>query len=328
MTEHTLFFEVEPSAIGKRLDAFLAGHPELGLSRSQVERLAKAGKVLVNGRPAPPGRRLTASEKITLTLPRPSTSEIAPAPEPFPLDILFEDEHLLVLNKPRGLVIHPGAGRPSGTLVNALLAHTGILAFGSAPFRPGIVHRLDRDTSGLMVVAKSEEAYADLTRQVRERTLDRRYLALVWGNIREDHLLIDLPIGRHLQDRKRMAAVSRPSPGRKLRSAQTHLTILQRFGPMTLVEAKLITGRTHQIRVHLAHEGHPVVGDRIYGRRRASREHAGLPPKTLALVQKLTGQALHAHRISFRHPVGGQDLVFSAPPPDDMAALLSHLANP
>jgi 23S rRNA pseudouridine1911/1915/1917 synthase len=325
MTDRTVSFEVESSAAGQRVDAFLAGRPELGLTRSQAERLAKAGQVLVNGRPVPPGRRLAAGEKIAVTLPHIPAAEAVPAPEPRPLDIFFEDEHLLVVNKPRGLVVHPGAGRPSGTLVNALLAHTKTLASGSTPFRPGIVHRLDRDTSGLLVVAKSDLAYADLSRQVRERKLDRRYLALVWGNIHEDYLLIDLPIGRHLQDRKRMAAVSQPAPGRKLRSAQTHVTVVRRFGAMTLVEVKLVTGRTHQIRVHLAHEGHPVVGDRTYGRRRAQREHAVLPAKMLSLLQNLKGQALHAYRLSFRHPVGGQDLAFSAPAPADMAAILSHL---
>ena len=339
MTGRTVSLKVEPCAAGQRVDTFLAGR-DLGLSRSQAEGLAKSGQVLVDGRPVPPGRRLAAGERVEVTLPRAPAPETPPAPERLPLGILFEDDHLLVVNKPRGLAVHPGAGRASGTLVNALLAHTTALAAGSAPFRPGLVHRLDRDTSGLLVVAKTDQAYDDLSRQVRRREVERRYLALVWGNIREDQLLIDIPIGRHLHDRKRMAAVVQPLPGRTVRSAQTHITVVSRFASMTLVEAKLVTGRTHQIRVHLAHQGHPVVGDRTYGLRRAQREKAGLEQKaalgaqasrlhqlkTLSLVRALQGQALHAYRLRFRHPVGGQELTFSAPAPPDMAQLMSYLA--
>jgi 23S rRNA pseudouridine1911/1915/1917 synthase len=248
-----------------------------------------------------------------------------PGPEGIALDILFEDDHVLVVNKPQGMVVHPGAGRSSGTLVNALLGHTESLASGGGPHRPGIVHRLDRDTSGLMVVAKSEVAYAGLSRQVRQREMERRYLALVWGRVREDRLLIDVPIGRHLGDWRRMAAVPRAEAGRRVRSAVTDIRVSERLGPVTVVEARPATGRTHQIRVHLAHQGHPVVGDGVYGLRRARQEKAALDAETLARVRGLPGHALHAQMLSFAHPVSGQELRFSAPAPGAMSGLVAHL---
>jgi 23S rRNA pseudouridine1911/1915/1917 synthase len=317
-------FTVEPAQAGKRLDAFLAG-ASLGLTRSQAERLVKDGRVTVDGRPVVPGRRLAAGEIIEISLPEPAAREVGA--ERIPLDILFEDDDLIVINKPRGMVVHPGAGRTSGTLVNALLAHTPNLAAGSGSHRPGIVHRLDRDTSGLLVIAKTDAAYASLSRQVRRREMERRYLALVWGEVREDRLLIDVPIGRHRRERKRMAAVVGSAEGRALRAAHTDVAVLERFGMMTLVEARLGTGRTHQIRVHLAHIGHPVVGDPVYGLRQARRQKAALPAEVLALVQQLSGQALHAHYLRFEHPARGQELSFSAPMPPDLARLVSHLAG-
>jgi 23S rRNA pseudouridine1911/1915/1917 synthase len=316
-------FTVEPAEAGKRLDVFLAGKA-LGLTRSQAERLAKEGRVLVNNRPAAPGRRLAAGETVHVSLPSQAPAELQP--ESIPLEILFEDDDLIVVNKPRGMVVHPGAGRTSGTLVHALLAHTSTLAAGSGPHRPGIVHRLDRDTSGLLLVAKTDAAYAGLASQIGRREVERRYLALVWGSVREDRLLIDVPIGRHQRERKRMAAVVGPAAGRTLRPAHTDIAVLERYGPMTLVEARLGTGRTHQLRVHLAHIGHPVVGDPVYGLRQARRNKAALPAGTLRLVQQLGGQALHAHHLRFRHPNGRQELTFSAPMPAEMARLVSHLA--
>lgn len=324
MTERVQSFKVGRADAGRRLDTFLAARAP-DLTRSQAERLAKSGRVLVNARRARPARRLAAGEEITVARPEPLPSE--PAPESIPLTILFEDDHILVLTKSPGIVVHPGAGRSEGTLVNALLAHAGHLPTIGGSHRPGIVHRLDRDTSGLMAVAKTELAYRDLSRQVRRREVERSYLALVWGALREDRLLIDVPIGRHLRERKRMAAVSAPSEGRRVRSALTDVTTLERFGPMTLVEAHLETGRTHQIRVHLAHQGHPVVGDPVYGRRRARQEKATLDTETLAKVRLLPGQALHAHVLRLRHPVRSQQMSFSAPPPREMALLLSHLRS-
>lgn len=336
MSEASL--RVEGAESGKRLDVVLAGRA-LGLTRSEAERLAKQGHVLVGGHPASPGRRMAAGEVVQVSLP--SEAELEPRPERIPLDILFEDDDVIVVNKSRGMVVHPVAGpsgalkgHTSGTLVHALLAHTHRLAAGSGAHRPGIVHRLDRGTSGLLVVAKTDAAYHGLARQIRRREAERRYLALVWGNVREDRLLIDVPIGRRQREPTRMAAV--PQLGQagnlrewrgKLRSAQTDITVLRRFGEISLVEAKLGTGRTHQIRVHLAHIGHPVVGDVVYGLRQARRRRAGLGRETGAMVQALEGQALHAHFLRFRHPTTGQEVTFSAAMPPDMARLVSHLAG-
>ena len=326
MPESAETLEVRAAEGGVRLDVFVAHHTSL--ARSQVEKLAKQGKVRVNGRPAKPGRKLESGERVEVRLP--AEVEATPRPERRPLAILFEDEHVIVLSKPPGLAVHPGAGRAEGTLVNALLAHVPTLAGGES-FRPGIVHRLDRDTSGVMVVAKTPEAYEQLSRQVRDREMERRYLALAWGVIREDRLLVAVPIARHEVERTRMAAVvakSRrveESRSREGRAAATDLRVQVRFAHMTLVEAKLLTGRTHQIRVHLTHVGHPVVGDPVYGKRVAKRLELELDAPTLALVRALPGQALHAQSLTFRHPITGQQMSFSCPPPPEMARLLVHL---
>ena len=320
MPESAETLEVRAAEGGVRLDVFVAHHTSL--ARSQIEKLAKQGKVRVNGRPAKPGRKLEPGERVEVQLP--AEVEATPRPERRPLAILFEDEHVIVLSKPPGLAVHPGAGRAEGTLVNALLAHVPTLAGGES-FRPGIVHRLDRDTSGVMVVAKTPEAYEGLSRQVRDREMERRYLALAWGVIREDRLLVAVPIARHEVERTRMAAVTAPEEGRTVRTAVTDLRVQVRFAHMTLVEAKLLTGRTHQIRVHLTHVGHPVVGDPVYGKRVAKRLELELDAPTLALVRALPGQALHAQSLTFRHPITGQQMSFSCPPPPEMARLLVHL---
>ncbi len=315
---------VGPGDAGKRLDAFVAEAVD-GLSRSQAERLAKAGCVLVNAKAAAPGHRLEAGETVVVSRPELAPSE--PSPEETPLDILFEDDSVIVVNKPRGMVVHPTANRRSGTLVNALLSHTCTLAEGRGVHRPGIVHRLDRDTSGLLVVAKTDAAYASLSEQLKKREVERRYLAIVWGNVEEDRLVIDVPIARHARDRIRMAAAAGQPEAKGLRAAHTDIAVLQRFGAMTLLEVRLGTGRTHQIRVHLGHVGHPVVGDPVYGRRQARRREATLSADTLALVRQLRGQALHAQHLAFRHPATGQRLSFSASMPAQMARLLSHLSQ-
>ncbi len=308
---------------GLRLDLLVARRCGT-VSRSQAERLAKSGRVHVNGQVGRAGQRVSAGERVEVWLPA-EAGDGRPEPEGTALDILFEDDDVLVVNKPQGMVVHPGPGRSSGTLVNALLGHTKSLASGGGPRRPGIVHRLDRDTSGLMVVAKSEAAYVGLSRQVRQREMERRYLALVWGRVREDRLLIDVPIGRHLGDWRRMAAVPRAEAGRRVRSAVTDIRVLERLGPVTLVEARPATGRTHQIRVHLAHQGHPVVADGVYGLRRSRQEKSALDAETLAQVRGLSGHALHAQMLSFAHPASGQELRFSAPAPAAMSGLLAHL---
>ena len=323
MSESLISLIVGNEEAGLRLDVFIARR-DLALTRSQVEKLTKSKRVWVNREAARAGQKLRAGDRVEVEVPVGSEDE-SPAAEAVRLDILYEDEYLLVVNKPQGMVVHPGPGRRSGTLVNALLGHTQALAKGAGPHRPGIVHRLDRDTSGLMVVAKSDAAFAELSRQVRQRELERRYLALVWGRVRQDRILVDTPIGHHRKEWMRMAAVPRPQAGRRVRSAATDIRVLERLTRMTLVEARPATGRTHQIRVHLAHQGHPVVGDRLYGLRRARKEQAALAMGTLARVRALGGQALHAQSVGFRHPVTGQKLTFSVGPPQAMAELLAHL---
>lgn len=320
MPDDLALLEVEPDARGARLDAFLARRT--GLTRSHAEKLVRDGAVLVDGSPGRPGQRLEPGMRVQVRLPSPPSP--TPQPQPLPLTILYEDAHLLVLNKPPGLAVHPGAGRDSGTLVNALLAHAPGIS-GGETFRPGIVHRLDRDTSGLMVVAKTPEAFAGLSDQVRRREVDRRYLGLAWGRIAEDRLLIDLPIARHRTARTRMAVVPSPEPGKAARAALTDVRVQERFPLMTLVEARLGTGRTHQIRLHLASLGHPLVGDPVYGLRTAKRLELELDEATRALVHDLPGQALHAHALTFTHPATGQELTFSTSPPPEMARLLVHL---
>ncbi len=336
MTETTQRFQVEPREEGRRLDAFLSRRLA-PITRSQVEKLAHAGKVLVNGRAAPPGDRVKAGDEVTISLPPPLTGALAP--HVFPLEIVYEDDHLLVVNKPPGLAVHPGVGQATETLVNALIAHTS-LAQGRGPLRPGIVHRLDRFTSGLLIAAKTDQAFTDLSRRIRDREVERRYLTLVWGVVKEDRMLIDIPVRRLLQDPTRVAAIPRAAPalqdpegqlglrgGASPLPATTDVSTLNRYPAMTLLEARLLTGRTHQIRVHLNHVGHPVVGDPVYGLRRARQERRALDSKTLALVKALPGQALHAHSLRFQHPVTEQQLSFSIPPPPALARLLAHLGK-
>lgn len=324
MDPRLVSFTVDEATAGHRVDAAVAVAG--GLTRSQAERLARAGAVLVNGHPSVPGRRLEAGDRVEATIP-PESPPSAPAAEPIALAVLFEDASIIVLNKPQGLAVHPGAGRSSGTLVNALLAHCPQLAAGSASFRPGLVHRLDKDTSGLMVVAKTDAAYAELTRQVRAREIERRYLAVVWGRLDTDQVLIDVPIARHPRNRLRMAAVPR-SDGHPARPATTEVTVIERGRAFTLVEARLQTGRTHQIRVHLAHIGHPVVGDPVYAARVGRRRLPLLEVETRQLVEVLPGQALHAHGLAFQHPETGQRMAFSAPAPGVMMQLLARLRKP
>ena len=315
-----------PDGTGRvRADRFVAD--VTGLSRAYVQRLIAEGRLTREGRAVRANVIVTPGPPLDLDIPEVRPLELEA--ESIPLQVVYEDEDLLVVITPAGMVTHPAPGHPGGTLVNALLGLGGPGTYGgiAGVARPGIVHRLDRDTSGLLLVAKTDSAYADLSRQVRRREIERRYLALVWGSVREDRLLINVPIGRHQRDRKRMAAVSGPPDGRVLRPASTDVTVLDRLGPIALVEAKLGTGRTHQIRVHLAHVGHPVVGDPVYGLRQARRQEAALPKDTLALVRQLRGQALHAHFLRFQHPARRQAVTFTAPMPPEMARLASHLTR-
>jgi 23S rRNA pseudouridine1911/1915/1917 synthase len=298
-------FIVDPAGAGQRLDTFLARAS--GLSRARVQDLIGRADVLVDGRPQKPRHAVRAGERVTLVVPDPEP--LAIVPESIPLEILYEDEHLLVLNKPAGLVVHPGAGRTTGTLVHALLAHCRDLSGIGGVERPGIVHRLDRETSGVMVIAKSETAHGSLSGQFQDRIVRKRYLALVHGVMRGDAGRIEVAIGRRERDRTRMGVRERGG-----REARTAYRVLRRFADMTLVEASLETGRTHQIRVHLAHIGHPVLGDATYGGRRERRPAAPARPRP-------ERHMLHAWRLGFRHPATNAWLEFTAPVPEDFRAL-------
>ena len=311
-------FVVEPEAAGTRLDRFLQAHAP-DLSRTRLQALIASGQVAVTGGHPKASHRLRAGAEITVEVPPPEPLTLVP--EAIPLAIVHEDAGLLVVNKPVGLVVHPGAGNWTGTLVHALLAHCGadLSGIGGAR-RPGIVHRLDRGTSGLLVVAKTDRAHLGLARQLKARTVERRYLALVHGRLPHAAGVVETAIGRDPRDRLRMAV----RPAGAGRPALTRYRVLERFtrpAPFTLLEATLGTGRTHQIRVHLAHLGAPVVGDRTYRRR------GPLPPDPdlAAHVAALGGQALHAAVLGFTHPTTGAPLRFEAPPPPAFAALLAWL---
>jgi len=317
-------FITTPEQAGQRLDrALQTALPDL--SRMAVQRLIEGGGVRVDGRPQRSGYRLRAGEGVEWEPP----AEAVPAAleaEAIPLDVVFEDADLLVLNKPRGLVVHPAPGHASGTLVNAVLAHAGedLTGIGGVE-RPGIVHRLDRDTSGLMVVAKTETAYHSLQAQIAARTAERRYLALVRGTPRFERAEVDAPIGRHPTDRKRMAVIP-PGSAATAREARTDLRVLERFAGFTLLEARLQTGRTHQVRVHCAYIRLPVVGDEIYGPRGLARD-PHLPEPVRRALRGLEGQALHACRLAFDHPTTGERLQWVSAPPPDFAALLTALGS-
>ncbi|MDH7576466.1 MAG: RluA family pseudouridine synthase [Bacillota bacterium] len=302
MTRETYRFEVPPEADGNRLDHFLSRQTPF-LSRSQVQRLIERGLVLVNFRPARSSYRVRVKDQVEMMVPPPE--EITLSPEPIPIDIVYEDEDLLVVNKPPGLVVHPAPGHKGGTLVNALLNHCPDLPGIGGYLRPGIVHRLDKDTSGLLLVSKTDLAHQGLAAQLKARKIKRKYLALVHGEVREEEGLIDAPLGRAPKNRKKIAVV----PNGK--EARTFYRVKERFPGYTLLDIQLETGRTHQIRVHLAYAGYPVAGDPVYGPR---RNPLNLP-----------GQALHAYRISFIHPRTGEFLSFEAPPPPAFTKALAFL---
>jgi len=278
VSENVARLQVTRREKGIRLDAFLS-HRLSPLTRSQAERLARAGKVSINGRRARPGDRVHENDRIEVTL---ADEPAAGLPT---LEIVHEDDYLLVVNKPPGLLVHPGpGGSAQPTLASILARHTADSGAAALP-RGGLVHRLDRFTSGLVVVAKTEEALNDLSQQVRERQVERHYLALVWGVMREDRLLIDIPVGRLLRDPARVVAAPGPAAARRSVPAATDVRVLDRHARMTLVEARLLTGRTHQIRVHLNHLGHPVLGDPVYGLRRSRAEMRALDGVTRNLVK-------------------------------------------
>ncbi|MGQ9834384.1 MAG: RluA family pseudouridine synthase [Thermoanaerobaculaceae bacterium] len=302
---------VPPEQAGLRLDRFLAnmGH---GWSRSQVARWAQEGFVLRNGKPCKPAHLLKAGDVITVTPPPVQPTTVVA--QELPLHVLYEDDHLLVINKPPGMVVHPAAGNPDGTLVNAILAYCQKLSGIGGVERPGIVHRLDKDTSGVMLVAKTDQAHRLLELAFRWRTTDKRYLALVYGEPKAQEGVIDAPVGRHPVERKRMAVVQNGRPARTL------WWVEERFSGVTLLQCRPITGRTHQIRVHLASVGHAIVGDPLYaGRQWRQVSDVRLQEACRAFPR----QALHAWRITFRHPEKGETVSFEAPPSPDFAQLLA-----
>ena len=288
---------------GERADAALARLSGT-LTRSAAQRLLEAGQVTSRGRVLKKNDRLEAGDPLEVEIPAPQPLELSA--EDIPLDIVYEDGDLIVLNKPKGLVVHPAAGHWSGTLVNALLHHCRDSLSGiNGALRPGIVHRIDKDTSGLLVVAKNDFAHQSLAAQLQDHSLARVYVCLVTGGMRADSGTVDAPIGRHPADRKRMAVVADGRP------AVTHWQVLERFSGYTLLECRLETGRTHQIRVHMAHIGHPIVGDMVYGRKKPE------------LGQDT--QCLHARAITFRHPRSGETVTLTCPLPPYLEALIHQL---
>lgn len=322
-----------PDAARSRIDQWMAGELAPDLSRARIQSLMKAGAVIVDGKPVTePKTRLAGGETVTVRIPEPEPA--APAAEAIALDILHEDDQLIVINKPAGLVVHPGAGNPAGTLVNALIHHCGDSLSGIGGVRrPGIVHRLDKDTSGVMVVAKTDTAHRALSEAFadhgRSGDLERAYWAIVWGLPARMAGTVDARLGRSGKDRTRRAVVGAGHPD--ARHAVTHFTTLERYGEKpdatadaALVECRLETGRTHQIRVHMAHIGHPLIGDREYGLAYFTKANR-LPEAIAAVVRAFPRQALHARLLAFRHPATGMLMRFEADPPDDMMALRDAL---
>lgn len=289
-----------------RCDVYIAQNSE-DLTRSFLKKLFDDEKVFVNGKTAKSSLKLKEGDEIEITLPPVKTLEAKA--EDIPLDIVYEDNDVLVINKPRGMVVHPAAGNEDGTLVNAVMHHCGDnLSAINGVLRPGIVHRIDKDTTGLLVVAKNNNAHLCLTDQLSDHTLGRTYYAIVHGNIKEDTLTVDAPIARSEQDRKKMAIAKKNG-----RDARTHITVLERFGKYTYIKCNLETGRTHQIRVHTKHIGHPILGDKTYGLKKEEFS--------------LTGQLLHAGEIAFIHPESGERVSFTAPMPEDFENTLEKIRN-
>lgn len=297
---------------GERLDAYIAARTP-DFSRARIQQLLKAGAVQVNGHVVKASYKVEPADTIAIDVPAP-VAPLNVAPEAIPLTIVYQDDDLLVINKPAGLVVHPGAGNWTGTLVNALLYHVGDLSGIGGELRPGIVHRLDKDTSGLMLVAKHDVSHRALSEMIERRDVCREYLALAWGDVKEPVFTIDAPIGRHPVERQRMAVLAGDVSYTR-RHAVTHFTVRETLRHATLLQARLETGRTHQVRVHLAYIGHPVVGDPLYGTRTAARSLALCGDAARDAIVALPGQALHAFRLTFPHPRSGEVLSFEAEPP-------------
>lgn len=299
-----LIFTVSSDSAGDRIDKYISENSS-SMSRSAVAAVIEKGGVQVNGKEVSKNYKLRENDKITVVVPEPE--ELDAKPENIPLDIVYEDDDLLVVNKPKGMVVHPAAGNYTGTLVNALLYHCKDSLSGiNGVLRPGIVHRIDKDTSGLLIVAKNDRAHAGLAEQIKAHSFERAYECVAHGNIKEDEFTVNQPIGRNPKDRKKMAVTYKNS-----KNAVTHFKVLKRYGSFTHLRCTLETGRTHQIRVHLSYVGHPIAGDEVYG-----------PKKP---VKGLSGQCLHAKHIGFVHPITGEWLEFESPLPEYFTQFLNKL---
>jgi len=316
-TQGPFSFTIEFAEHDQRLDVVVASRLA-ECSRSFAATLIRNDFIKVNQSAVKPGQRLKAGDVVDGEIPPPKSIDCAP--EDIPIDILYEDGDLVVINKTAGMVVHPAPGNYTGTLVNALLFHCPDIGSIGGDIRPGIVHRLDKDTSGVMVVAKNSGAHENLSSQFKERSIQKQYLAVVHGKLAEDSGSIQLPIGRHPTQRKKMSTSSRA--GRK---AETLWQVEKRYAGFTLLQLDLKTGRTHQIRVHCAAIHHPVVGDSLYGGRRSTAIPAFVPDALRLLLQKVKRQMLHARQLTFRHPTSSESMAFKAPLPDDMQALVNGL---
>ena len=306
--EPTVAWVVAADRAGERMDKHVADAlPDPGVSRSQVQAWIRTGAVTLNGRPAKANARVAVGDRIVVEAPEPEPTDVQP--EDIPLNVVYEDADVIVIDKPRGMVVHPAAGHASGTVVNALLHHCRDLSGINGVMRPGIVHRIDKDTSGLLMAAKNDLAHVSLAAQLKVHTVNRRYTALVYGTIPHDRGTIDAPLGRDPRDRKLFAVTDKGG-----KQAITHFAVLERFGDYTYAELQLETGRTHQIRVHMKYIGHPLVGDPVYG---------GRAGRTLGMQ----GQALHAGVLGFAHPRTGEQLSFASPLPEDMDEALRILRS-
>ncbi|MCH7761449.1 RluA family pseudouridine synthase [candidate division TA06 bacterium] len=337
-------FQTVVATGGARLDKYLVA-AGTGLSRSEIQRLIEEGRILVDGKGTKPHHRIRKGERIEVLFEKPASGgRSVIEPEEIPLDIAYEDEDLIVLNKSAGIVVHPAIGNSHGTLVNGLLYHCKNLPSASSETRPGVVHRLDKDTTGLLVFGKTDFALQELMTQMKKRKMTRRYLALTWGRIPQRSGVIEAPIGRHLLDRKRMTVTPLRS-----RNSLTRYTLLERFSIATYIELQLETGRTHQVRVHLAHFGYPVVGDPTYSGRKkgmikgliqrdkGTPRRAGGPAGWSAsadlekvinqILLLISRQALHAAILGFFHPRKKEWMEFKAPLPEDMTGLLSYFRS-
>ena len=302
-SQEPIEWTVEILFANERIDKFITEALEEDISRTLVQQWVKDGHVKVNGKAVKPNYKLSVQDVIALHIPEPQGVELAA--ENIPLNVVYEDSDVIVINKQRGLVVHPAPGHYSGTLVNALMYHCKDLSGINGELRPGIVHRIDKDTSGLIMSAKNDKAHASLAEQLKAHTVNRKYIALVHGHLQHDQGTIDAPIGRDSHDRKMYTVTEKNS-----KTAVTHFVVIERFGDFTLVELKLETGRTHQIRVHMKFIGHPLVGDPMYGKSKG---------------MLMDGQALHAAILGFKHPRTGEWLQFEAPIPPDMENLIQTI---